>query len=323
VTGPMKSPPGGTAKNWGRRDNIRAGSVSGPWRSSPREDGASGSPDGPSEPIPRAELQLRRSGTVSTGVSQEKPAGPAPAASRSSAPPIRSSEPPAGQPSDAPRLSGRAESRRPAGSPARGRVTLLPAILGGTLVALAIVGGAIYLRAEISRTDIPAAGTRQERAVPGDATAPASQTGQAVPDGEGQPRAEEAATPATIPEVATGREAPGGRAVPNAAESTAATSAVPLRLRIGEGFPEEERLALVAQLEAAGHDRVLVEEIPFPIALSRVGYYQAGDRSAALALAEEIAPFIEPENGEVVVRDYGNLVPDAEPGRLDLWVKTP
>ena len=36
VDGTRDRPPGKTAQNWSRRDGIRAGSVSGPWRSAPR-----------------------------------------------------------------------------------------------------------------------------------------------------------------------------------------------------------------------------------------------------------------------------------------------
>ena len=37
VDGTRDRPPGKTAQNWGRRDGIRAGAVSGPWRSAPLE----------------------------------------------------------------------------------------------------------------------------------------------------------------------------------------------------------------------------------------------------------------------------------------------
>lgn len=67
----------------------------------------------------------------------------------------------------------------------------------------------------------------------------------------------------------------------------------------------------------------MVEEISFPIALSRVGYYLTADRPAAVELAEDVAGVVGGDGGEVAVRDYGNLLPDAEPGRLDLWVKSP
>ena len=39
VDGTRDRPPGKTAENWGRKDGIRAGSVSGPWRSAPRDTG--------------------------------------------------------------------------------------------------------------------------------------------------------------------------------------------------------------------------------------------------------------------------------------------
>ena len=46
MDGTRGGPPSRSAENWGRRDGIRAGSVSGPWRSAPR---APGEPAGPTE----------------------------------------------------------------------------------------------------------------------------------------------------------------------------------------------------------------------------------------------------------------------------------
>ena len=62
-----------------------------------------------------------------------------------------------------------------------------------------------------------------------------------------------------------------------------------------------------------------MEALPFEIATSRVGYYRAADLAAAEALGRVVAPVIA-AGGEVGVRDYGQLLADAEPGRLDLWV---
>jgi hypothetical protein len=107
-----------------------------------------------------------------------------------------------------------------------------------------------------------------------------------------------------------------------AAGSDVTASSGALRLRIASGYADPDQGALLALLRESGYESVLVEEIPFPITLSRVGYYAEADRSAAEDLARDVAPFLRVEQGEVAVRDYGNLLPDAEPGRLDLWIRS-
>jgi hypothetical protein len=104
-------------------------------------------------------------------------------------------------------------------------------------------------------------------------------------------------------------------------EVTAATRESGLvRLRIGSDFPTERRAEIVAALEAAGLPPVQVEALPFRIMTSRVGYYRAEDREAAEKLAQLVQPVVGDAAGEVVLRDYAELLSDAEPGRLDLWV---
>ena len=92
-----------------------------------------------------------------------------------------------------------------------------------------------------------------------------------------------------------------------------------VRLRVGPDFPPERKAAILAALAKAGITGVQVEALPFEIASSRVGYYRAADMAAAEALGRVVAPVIA-SGGEVGVRDYGQLLADAEPGRLDLWV---
>ena len=92
-----------------------------------------------------------------------------------------------------------------------------------------------------------------------------------------------------------------------------------VRLRIGPDFPSERQAAILAALAEAGLAAVRVEALPFEIATSRVGYYRAADLAAAEALGRLVAPVIA-AGGEVGVRDYGQLLADPEPGRLDLWV---
>jgi hypothetical protein len=109
-------------------------------------------------------------------------------------------------------------------------------------------------------------------------------------------------------------------AAPPAPEADPALAAIGgVRLRTGPDLPAEQRDAIVAALRAAGIGAVRVEALPFKVATSRVGYYRAADLPAAEALARLIAPVLAVE-GPIAVRDYGQLLADPEPGRLDLWV---
>jgi hypothetical protein len=111
------------------------------------------------------------------------------------------------------------------------------------------------------------------------------------------------------PEVATS-------APVEAAPAFAAVSTV--RLRVGQAFPEAGQAAILAALAAAGLGDVRVELQPFAIATSRVGYYRAEDLAAAEALGRLAAEATG--GGAIEPRDYSQLLPDAEPGRLDLWI---
>jgi hypothetical protein len=82
----------------------------------------------------------------------------------------------------------------------------------------------------------------------------------------------------------------------------------------------ERRDAIVAALTDGGIAAVEVEALPFPVETSRVGFYRAPDRAAAEALARLAAPLVTP-GASLPVRDYGKLVDDPEPGRLDLWIR--
>ncbi len=92
-----------------------------------------------------------------------------------------------------------------------------------------------------------------------------------------------------------------------------------VRLRIGPEFPPGRQAAILAALSEAGITAVQVEALPFEIATSRVGYYRAEDLAAAEALGRLVSPVVGTD-GDVGVRDYGQLLADPEPGRLDLWV---
>ncbi len=92
-----------------------------------------------------------------------------------------------------------------------------------------------------------------------------------------------------------------------------------MRLRIGPDFPADRQAALVKALDNAGIPAVKVEQLPFRIATSRVGYYRAADMIAAEALGKLITPVVG-GGAAVGVRDYGKLLTDPDPGRLDLWI---
>ncbi len=90
-----------------------------------------------------------------------------------------------------------------------------------------------------------------------------------------------------------------------------------VRLRVGPEFSAERQAAILAALRGAGITGVRVEALPFRIATSRVGYYRSDDLAAAEALGRLVTPVLSESIG---VRDYGKLLADPEPGRLDLWV---
>lgn len=101
---------------------------------------------------------------------------------------------------------------------------------------------------------------------------------------------------------------------------TAQADVPTMRLRVGPAFPPERQSEILGILAGAGHVDVLVERIPFSIAVSRVGYYRPEDRAAAADLARLVSPALDEPTGAIAVRDYAELIPDAAPGRLDLWI---
>jgi phytoene dehydrogenase-like protein len=122
------------------------------------------------------------------------------------------------------------------------------------------------------------------------------------------------------PEVATSapvEAAPATTPAP-AADPAAFAAVSTVRLRVGQAFPEAGQAAILAALAAAGLGDVRVELQPFAIATSRVGYYRAEDLAAAEALGRLAAEATG--GGAIEPRDYSQLLPDAEPGRLDLWI---
>jgi hypothetical protein len=133
------------------------------------------------------------------------------------------------------------------------------------------------------------------------------------------PRAEQAAPPPAPAPIVAEDVAPGAAEPVPVDPALAAVSSV--RLRIPEALPAERRDAIVAALEEAEIADVQVEALPFAVNTTRVGYYLEADRGAAEALARLVRPLLDA--GEAVpVRDYGKLLDDPEPGRLDLWVES-
>ncbi len=130
---------------------------------------------------------------------------------------------------------------------------------------------------------------------------------------------QEAAPEAGVPEAAVAEDGPGGAPAVVAPSDPALAGVTSVRLRIGPDLAPERKAAILAALAEAGVTGVLIEPLPFEIATSRVGYYRAADLVAAEALGRVVAPVIAP-GGTVGVRDYGQLLADAEPGRLDLWI---
>lgn len=262
MDGAHDRPPGRTAENWSRNDRIRAGAVSGPWRSGQRTD---------TPPAPRSE----------TPVSRAEPAAPHRAVEAPAAPPVRETRP-----------------SRPAAPIKKrtGRLAMTAWIAFGILFAAGCVGLAFLFQPagvppEAEGDTVAAAAGRDEEAVAIDAPAPAVEA----------PAVEPAATVA----------APAGDV------TLAGISNV--RLRTGTGLPETARDAVAAALERAGIADVQVEALPFEVGGSRVGYYRAEDRAVAEALAAWIAPVLGRAD-PLPVRDYHQLLDNAEPGRLDLWI---
>ncbi len=291
VTGSDEKPPGKVAENWGRRDHIRAGSVSGPWRSTPRDDtgelpvppaSARRPPAStPGKPLPldwmgrgeRAKVARPGATTSNEDAMPEAARGRAPdptkpATSLSYRGPSTdrlNTEDPTSEFDRRSDPQAPAANQRPTPIVPMPRSTMVPVIAAASLVAVAIVIAATLLRPD----------------------APVSRSA-ALPD--------------------------------PTASVTEAVDLPTMRLRLGPGFPPERQSEIMTLLVGAGHDDVLVERIPFSIAVSRVGYYRPEDRAAAADLARLVSTVLDEPTGTIAVRDYAELIPDAVPGRLDLWI---
>ena len=263
MDGTRKTPPGREARNLSRRDGIRAGSVSGPWRSVPKSEDA---PREAAEPQ-RPPVAPSRSPLEWTG------RGPATARPEPEAAPPDHAEPPPREP-----LPGDDQSHREA-VPLRGTRGLAGWIVFGLGIAAALVAAAVYLGP--------------------DAVAPVAE--------------EPAAESPTISEPASDTVQEGAPVDP-----VPAAEAGLVRLRVGPDADPAEIARITEALEAEGVGPIRVETLPFAITQSRVGYYRPQDEAAASALAKIAGPLIDA--GDVGLRDYGDLLADTEPGRLDLWL---
>jgi hypothetical protein len=269
------------AENWGRKDGIRAGSVSGPWRSGPRADDSRHRAGPPRPEHPHAEHT---------------------------------------HPIDA---LDETRARRVANAHdhAHRSAMMVLWIIFGAFVAIGAVILAFVFRPDLaenvrSSNDPPAA---LQPGSGGDGVPPqevATSSGNAV-----QAPATEAGdveTAAAAPEAVEAAAAKSPEPAAKVADPALAVVS-DLRLRVGPGFPDNRRQAILAALEEAGITAVQVEALPFRIATSRVGYYRTEDLSTAQALVRVISPVLA-EGEEIGVRDYSQLLSDPAPGRLDLWV---
>lgn len=264
MDGTRKTPPGSEARNLSRRDGIRAGSVSGPWRSMPKAAGeASGAPETRDSPAATSGSPLDWTGRKT----------PQPVERETELAEIRPVEHPERTPDHAPR----ADPAHRDAVPLRGTRGLAGWIVFGVGVAVALVAAAFYL-------------------------GPGAPLPAVAPEQTQSPAA------ATDPAPLAGNEAPAPVAAP----------AGIVRLRVGPDADPSVVARLSEALEAEGLGSVRVETLPFSITQSRVGYYRTEDQRAAEALAALVEPLIG--KGDVAIRDYGDLLDDTEPGRLDLWL---
>jgi hypothetical protein len=105
-------------------------------------------------------------------------------------------------------------------------------------------------------------------------------------------------------------------ATPEMAEPAATVTTV--HLRVTAGLAPEQRQRIEAALAQAGYGTVVVNEVPFSISRSRVGYFRKADRGSAEALIVALRG----THDVVELRDYSTLIATPEPGRLDLWIRS-
>src|SRR4051794_38643161 len=114
------------------------------------------------------------------------------------------------------------------------------------------------------------------------------------PDVEVQPTQVAAAAVVEAPEVAL----PGSIAITG-------------HLRVGAGLSSAERQRIQAALAKAGYSAVVVQQMPFSISRSRIGYFREADRTAA----EGLIAALRGTHDVIELRDYSKLMSIPEPGR--------
>jgi len=93
---------------------------------------------------------------------------------------------------------------------------------------------------------------------------------------------------------------------------------ITVHLRVGAGLSTAERQRIQSALAKAGYSTVVVQQMPFSISRSRIGYFREADRIAAEALIAALRGTHE----VIELRDYSKLMSIPEPGRLDLWIRS-
>lgn len=283
-----KTPTKGRAENWGRRDNIRAGAVSGPWRSAPR---STTKPDTPPEQVSPAESNIfkRRHLPGKPTEIREEPGLPGrdTALGTNTAPLPSSTNQPL---------------RDTTGAPTQPkRIGLVSTVILAILIASGFVAAAWYLRIDpLPKPDISPPTAVEIR---NDAQTPGS-------------------TPTSIDPQLNQTGITTAQDMPSTPQDTAAIESASIRLRIYAGLPAERLAAITSALYQQGYLDIEIEKLSFHIALSRVGYFHPEDRPSAEQLAGIAAQILEETNDMFPVRNYEELSPDEQPGNLDLWVKS-
>jgi hypothetical protein len=96
------------------------------------------------------------------------------------------------------------------------------------------------------------------------------------------------------------------------------STAITVHLRVGAGLSTAERQRIQAALAKAGYSAVVVQQMPFSISRSRIGYFREADRTAA----EGLIAALRGTQDVIELRDYSKLMSMPEPGRLDLWIRS-
>jgi hypothetical protein len=96
------------------------------------------------------------------------------------------------------------------------------------------------------------------------------------------------------------------------------STVITVHLRVGAGLSTAERQRIQSALAKAGYSTVVVQQMPFSISRSRIGYFREADRIAAEALIAALRG----THDVIELRDYSKLMSIPEPGRLDLWIRS-